>query len=97
PMRVELRAQTPGSCIAAGSTFGVSDPAAARTQTSLENGPLSTFDMMTFVHHRVTSPFGAGWTVNEVSRVYRDGDVAYVVSGNSGAEHFHPRAHSRTF
>jgi len=91
-----LRAQTPGSCVASGGTFGVNDFSAPGTQTSLEDGPLATIDTYTLVHHRLTSPFGAGWAVGDVSRVYREGDLAYLVSGAGDVERFAPRAHAKS-
>jgi RHS repeat-associated protein len=91
-----LRSQSAGSCVASGGTFGVSDFASAGTQTALEDGPLATVESRALVHHRLTSPFGAGWAISDVSRVYRDGDLAYLVAGGGEVENFAPRAHARS-
>jgi len=89
-----LRAQASGACVAPGATFGVSDYSATPTQTALEDGPLATVDTHTFVHHRISSPFGAGWAVDDVSRAYHDGDVAHLAAGSGAVELFTPRAHA---
>jgi hypothetical protein len=94
PIHAEVRAVTGGSCLTTGTTtFGAADPEGTPTQTSLELGPLATMDIHTFVNHRLTSPFGAGWTVSELSRVFRTADVAYLARGDGAAEYFRPRAH----
>ncbi len=97
PAHLEVRAQTGSACITSSTTFGVSDPSAARTQTSLEDGPLASIDMHVFVDHRVSSPFGAGWAVSELSRLFIAGDVAFLSKGHGTTEHFQPRAHVRPF
>jgi YD repeat-containing protein len=93
--RAVVRAQTPGACITSGGTFGVSDEQAPRVQTNLEPGPLGTFERHVLLNHRVSSPFGAGWTVREIEHVYRAGDVAVLARGDGGEESFHPRAYVR--
>jgi YD repeat-containing protein len=94
--RTVVRAQSPGACITSGGTFGVSTDTATPVQTNLEPGPLATFDRHVLVNHRVSSPFGAGWAVRELSRVYRAGDVAFLAGGDGGTEYFRPRAYLRT-
>jgi RHS repeat-associated protein len=90
-----VRAQSPGSCIASGGTFGVMDALAAGVQTNLEPGPLATFDRHVLVNHRSSSPFGKGWAIAEASRVYKSGDTAYLTNGDGSTESFRPRAYPR--
>ena len=44
------------------------------------------------MHHRFTSPYGAGWAIREVSRAYVAGDFAVLVGGDGQKEEFRPRA-----
>ena len=76
-----------------GGVFGVSDPLAPRVELSgVESGAYLAATRKVLVHHRFTSPYGAGWAVREVSRLYTDGDVAKLVSGDGEEEDFRPRA-----
>jgi RHS repeat-associated protein len=90
---VVLTAQSPGACVASGGTFGVSDEQSPGTQLAVEPGPLATFDYHELVNHRLSSPYGTGWTVQELERVYRAGDVAFLVKGDGSSEKFRPRAY----
>ena len=90
---VVVNAQSPGTCVSSGGTFGVSNEQSPGTQLALEPGPLATFDYHELVNHRLSSPYGAGWTVQEIERVYRAGDVAFLVKGDGSDEKFRPRAY----
>ena len=82
------------SCIGGGSsssTFGVSDPYASRVQVDADPGPLQ-FTRKFLFHHRFTSPFGAGWALREISRLYTSGDYGVLVGGDGQEEEFRPRA-----
>ena len=91
---VVVNAQSPTTCITSGGTFGVSDEqATANTSIATESAPMATFDYPEFVNHRVSSAYGTGWTVQELERVYRAGDVAYLAKGDGSQEKFRPRAY----
>src|SRR5207237_882234 len=47
--------------------------------------------------HRVSSPYGSGWTVREMSRVYTtpNADIAYLAKGDGTNESFRPRAYPK--
>ena len=90
---VVITADSPGACVASGGTFGVANTQAAVTQLAVAPGPLATFDYHELVHHRLSSPYGTGWTVQELSRVYRAGDVAFLTKGDGSSEKFRPRAY----
>jgi len=94
--RVTVTAQTPSACITSGTTFGVVDPDAVGEQAALEPAPLATLERHVLLQHRLTSPYGAGWSVRNVARVYRAGDSAHRVTGSGDDELFKPRAHART-
>jgi RHS repeat-associated protein len=91
-----LKAQSPGACVSSGGTFGVTDMQGTGTQLPVEPGPLATFDYHELVNHRVSSPYGTGWTIQELERVYRAGDVAFLVKGDGSSEKFRPRAYPKT-
>jgi RHS repeat-associated protein len=90
---VVVTAQTPSACVGSGGTFGVTNEQTAGTQLPLEAGPLATFDYHELVHHRLSSPYGTGWTIQELERVYRAGDTAFLVKGDGSSEKFRPRAY----
>lgn len=82
-------------CAANGGTFGVADAFAARVQLPAEDaGPYVKAQRRVFFHHRFASPYGAGWGITEISRVYRDSDTAVVVGGDGREEYFRPRVHA---
>ncbi|MDB5215539.1 MAG: Rhs family protein, partial [Myxococcaceae bacterium] len=81
------------ACAAGGGIFGVPDPIGPGVQLpSVGSGALMTASRKVLVNHRFSSPFGAGWAIREVSRVYTDGDLAELVSGEGQEEEFRPRA-----
>ncbi|MCA9588607.1 MAG: hypothetical protein KC657_24995, partial [Myxococcales bacterium] len=82
-----------GACSLSGGAFGVSDPMGPRVQTNVDGGAIAHVQEKVLIQHRVTSPYGAGWAVKEMSRAYRDGDEAIVVHGNGRTEEFVPRAY----
>jgi hypothetical protein len=88
---VSLTAQSPGTCISSGGTFGVANEQLAGTQVAVEPGPLATFDYHELVNHRLGSAYGTGWTIQEIERVYRAGDTAFLVRGDGTTEKFQPR------
>ena len=90
---VVVSAQTSGACVTSGGTFGVTNESSPGTQLPLESGPLATFDYHELVHHRLSSPYGTGWTIEELERVYRAGDTAFLVKGDGSNEQFRPRAY----
>jgi RHS repeat-associated protein len=90
---VVVTADSPGACVASGGTFGVANVQSAGTQLAVGPGPLATFDYHELVHHRLSSPYGTGWTIQELSRAYRAGDVAFVTKGDGSSEKFRPRAY----
>jgi hypothetical protein len=90
---VVVNARYPGACVSSGGTFGVADAQATGTQLPLEPGPLATFDYHEMVNHRISSPYGTGWTIQELERVYRAGDVAFLAKGDGSSEKFRPRAY----
>jgi RHS repeat-associated protein len=89
--RIEVGANT--SCAStSGGTFGV-DQNALGTTSSLESGAVAELDQKVFIHHRFTSPFGAGWGVSEIDRLFvADPDHVIAVSGDGREEEFRPRA-----
>ena len=73
------------------ATFGASDVLAPRAQITAQEGPMVDMTRKVLMHHRFTSPFGAGWAIGSASRVYLDGDHAVLVGGDGQEEEFHPR------
>jgi hypothetical protein len=85
--------QNTGACVGGGGgTFGISDPNAPPVQTELEEGPWVNLTRRVLLHHRHASAFGSGWVLREVSRLYRNGDMATLVHGDGQEEEFRPRA-----
>ena len=81
-----------GSCAGSGGTFGVRDPLAKKVQLSTpDTSSWGKVPQKVFVQHRINSPFGAGWAVQEISRVYSSDDKAVLVHGNGQEENFSPR------
>ena len=74
------------------TTFGASDPTSTRVTLPLKQGPLANMTRRVLVHHRFSSPYGAGWAIDAASRIYVDGDHAVLVGGDGHEEEFHPRA-----
>lgn len=93
--------QTSSACLDAAvsneqvRTFGTSNTALPGTQTSgVAQSPV-TIETRQLLHHRHNSPFGAGWAVSNVHRLFRDsptGDRADLVWGTGQEETFRPRA-----
>jgi RHS repeat-associated protein len=82
-----------GSCAGSGGTFGVADPLAKRVQLSgTDNSSWGKVTQKVLVQHRMNSPYGFGWAIEEISRVYASGDTAVLVHGNGQEENFSPRA-----
>jgi hypothetical protein len=56
-------------------------------------GPVLRLERHVFVHHRHASPFGAGWGILQVGRLFRDpsADQAVLAHGNGFDESFVPR------
>ncbi len=98
PSHLQAMLRAAGSCVAVSvdeeTPFGASSADAARISVNLERGPLAELDQHVFVHHRHNSPFGAGWSVEEVNRLYvapREGR-AILVDGGGDQEEFRPAA-----
>lgn len=81
------------ACIGDGGVFGAVDPVApAVLVNGIELGPDLRLQRKVLLHHRFSSPFGAGWGIGEVSRLFASGDVAFLVRGDGREEEFSPRA-----
>jgi hypothetical protein len=81
-------------CAGGGGVFGAQvSPNTPPLQVELEDGPTAIFERRVLVHHRLASPYGAGWGIEEVSRLYQDSqsDMAVLVWGNGDHETFRPR------
>jgi YD repeat-containing protein len=85
-----------GSC-AGGGIFGSPAPLPGQdangTQTTLDPGPSLNIERQVLVYHRIASPYGAGWGIAEVGRVFRNPNAehAVFVSGAGAQEEFRPR------
>jgi RHS repeat-associated protein len=91
----------PGSgsaCTSSGGTFAVPDAFAARVQIAAsDDGPAMSATRKVLLHHRFSSPYGAGWAIHEVSRLYVAGPgQAVLVGGDGQEEEFRPRARVST-
>jgi RHS repeat-associated protein len=92
--QISLSVAAASSCAANGGTFGIADAFAPRFQLPAQDvGPYASASRKVFFHHRFASPYGAGWGVSEIDRVYHQGDTAVLVSGEGREELFHPRAY----
>ncbi|MBK9263222.1 MAG: hypothetical protein IPM54_25895 [Polyangiaceae bacterium] len=92
--RVEIDDGQPVAFGSGGTFGGRPDCAAsATTDPSLRTGPI-VVERYTFVNHRMASPYGAGWGIREIERLYRDpvGSQAVLVKGDGSQETFRPRA-----
>lgn len=89
---IATHTSTGSACAGSGGSFGVSDPLTTRVQISGETGAELRATRKVLLHHRFTSPFGAGWAIREVSRLYSQGDMAVLVHGDGQEEDFRPRA-----
>src|SRR5690606_11508404 len=75
------------ACIVAGGTFGTSDPNLPRVLVSgIETGPDLRIKRKTLLNHRFSSPFGSGWAIEQVSRLYASADEAHLVHGDGAEE-----------
>lgn len=73
-------------------TFGV-DNDALGTPASVESGAMAELKQKVLVHHRYSSPFGAGWGISEIDRLFvADPDHVILVNGDGIEEEFRPRA-----
>ncbi len=91
--QVSVASNALSACASTGGIFGVSDPLLPRVQvTGVDIGPYVAASRKVLLHHRFSSPYGAGWAIREISRLYSDGDVAYLVAGDGQEEEFRPRA-----
>ena len=91
--RTSLKSNSVTACATRGGSFGVSDALASRIQLpNVESGPEMVATRKVLVHHRFSSPLGAGWGLREVSQLYADGDMAVLVTGDGQEETFRPRA-----
>jgi hypothetical protein len=93
PTHVVVTSDALSACVASGGTFGVANVQSAVTQLAVQPGPLATFDYHELVQHRLSSAYGTGWTIQELERVYRAGDVAFLAKGDGSSEKFLPRAY----
>lgn len=85
---------TTASCASSGEAFGVGG--GVQTNNVPGNysvGALAVFELPTFVHTRHGSPFGAGWYVDGIDRVYayNHGGEMTLVHGSGEQERFVPR------
>lgn len=88
--RIEVGANT-GCAATSTQTFG-NDGNSSGTPASLESGAVAELKQKVFIHHRYTSPFGAGWGISEVDRLFQaDPDHVIVVNGDGIDEEFRPR------
>ena len=83
-----------GTCVGGGGTFGVQQSnMPTYSVPGLESGPAVEMSRHVFIHHRYSSPFGAGWGISEIDRAYVDpaADQVIVVRGDGREESFVPR------
>ncbi len=85
------------ACVAAGAfgspNMGVVDP------TNLQYGPALNFQRQVLIHHRHNSPFGAGWALDDVPRLFVASggqDHATLVRPDGSEEEFRPRVRITT-
>lgn len=85
-----------GACAAGAQstvTFGGDSTQGAGVNVPLDPGPIAEYEQRVLVHHRHASPFGAGWGISEVGRLFVDGpDHVILVNGDGQEEDFRPRA-----
>ena len=89
---VSLSVPGGSACVTSGGTFGATGTTGG-VQTIQDTGPVMTIDRDVFLHQRHASPFGAGWAVQEVGRIYSDpfADRAVLANGDGTDETFQPR------
>jgi RHS repeat-associated protein len=85
------------ACVVAGA-FG-SPNFGQVTPSNLQPGPALSVQRQVLVYHRHNSPFGAGWAIEELPRLYvppGSSDYATLVRGDGSEEDFKPRARIAT-
>jgi YD repeat-containing protein len=88
----------PQSCVS-GGTFGSPSIGGTISPSSLQPGPALTAQLSVLVVHRHNSPFGSGWGLDEVPRLYtppQSTDHATLVRGDGSEEDFRPQLHITT-
>ena len=69
---MDLNVQVSTTCSGSGTVvFGNNSPDNIPQTANLTPSPIS-YDQKVFVHHRFTSPYGAGWSIPDVDRIYME-------------------------
>jgi RHS repeat-associated protein len=83
---------TSSACLTSGA-FASPDLGAAVQSVAIESGPLFTIQREVFMHHRHSSPFGPGWAISNLSRIFQEpqADHAVLIGGDGSEEDFRIR------
>ena len=97
--RIAIQVAGATSCAGSGGPFGARASVDAPTTVPLPPSPIATIERSVFVPHRLSSPFGTGWSFDGWARTFVDPRGSQIVRMDAAGtpEAFIPRVFTRRF